>query len=62
MKHLIYLLTAVIMVSCGSNTSDKTYEKTITDYLLKDSYTKENLNFKIIEIEENLAQDIRKYL
>ena len=52
MKHLIYLLTAVIMVSCGSNTSDKTYEKTITDYLLKDSYTKENLNFKIIEIEE----------
>ena len=52
MKHLIYFLTAVIIVSCGSNTSDKAYETTITDYLLKDSYTKDNLNFKIIEIEE----------
>ena len=52
MKHVFYLLIAVFMVSCGSNSSTSSYEKTITDNLLKGSDTKENLNFKIIEISE----------
>lgn len=52
MKHVFYLLIAVFMVSCGSNSSTSNYEKTITDNLLKGSDTKENLNFKIIEISE----------
>lgn len=42
------------MVSCGgSNSSKSNYEKTITDYLLKGSDTKENLNFKIVEMNEH---------
>ena len=52
MKHVFYLLIAVLMVSCGSNSSKSNYEKTITDNLLKGSDTKENLNFKIIELNE----------
>ena len=52
MKHVFYLLIAVFMVSCGSNSSTSNYEKTITDNLLKGSDTKENLNFKIVEISE----------
>lgn len=54
MKNAIYLLIAVLMVSCGgSNSSKSNYEKTITDYLLKGSDTKENLNFKIVEMNEH---------
>jgi len=52
MKNAIYVLIAVFMVSCGSNSSKSNYEKIITDYLLKGSDTKENLNFKIVEINE----------
>ncbi len=54
MKNAVYLLIAVLMVSCGgSNSSKNNYEKTITDYLLKGSDTKESLNFKIIEMNEH---------
>ncbi|NDV67072.1 hypothetical protein [Bacteroides sp. 224] len=52
MKNVIYLLIAVFLVSCGSNSSKNNYEETITSYLLKGSDTKENLNFKIVEINE----------
>lgn len=52
MKHVFYLFIAVLMVSCGSNSSTSNYEKIITDNLLKGSDTKENLNFKIVEISE----------
>lgn len=52
MKNVIYLLIAVFLVSCGSNSSKSNYEKTITDYLLKGCDTKESLNFKIIEMNE----------
>jgi len=53
MKNVIYLLIAVFMVSCGSNSSKNNYEETITGYLLKGSDTKENLNFKILEMNEH---------
>lgn len=53
MKNVFYLLIAVFMVSCGSNSSKSNYEETITGYLLKGSDTKENLNFKIIELNEH---------
>ena len=53
MKNVIYLFIAVFMVSCGSNSSKSNYEETITGYLLKGSDTKENLNFKIIEMNEH---------
>lgn len=53
MKNVIYLFIAVFMVSCGSNSSKSSYEETITGYLLKGSDTKENLNFKIIELNEH---------
>ncbi|MDL2305065.1 hypothetical protein LJC72_06970 [Bacteroides sp. OttesenSCG-928-D19] len=52
MKNLIYLLIAFLMVSCDSNSSKSIQEKTITDYLLKGNDTKENLNFKIVELNE----------
>lgn len=52
MKNVIYLLIVIFMVSCGSNSSKSNYEKTITGYLLKGSDTKENLNFKIVEINK----------
>lgn len=52
MKHVFYLLIAVFMVSCGSNSSKSNYEETITGYLLKGGDTKENLKFKIIELNE----------
>lgn len=52
MKNVIYLFIAVFMVACGSNSSKSNYEETITGYLLKGSDTKENLNFKILEINE----------
>lgn len=52
MKHIFYLLITVLLVSCGSNSSKSNYEKTITDNLLKGSDTKENLNFKIVELSE----------
>lgn len=53
MKNVIYLLIAVFLVSCSSNSSKSNYEKTITGYLLKGSDTKENLNFKIVEMNEH---------
>lgn len=52
MKNAAYLLIAVFMISCGSNSSKNNYEETITNYLLKGSDTKENLNFKIVELNE----------
>lgn len=55
MKNVAYLLIAVFMISCGSNSSKNNYEETITNYLLKGSDTKENLNFKIVELNEQGA-------
>ena len=52
MKQLLYVFAAILMVSCGSSSPDKTYENTITDYLLKGSDTKDNLDFKVIELSE----------
>lgn len=52
MKNVVYFLVAVFMISCGVNSSKDNYEKTITNYLLKGSDTKENLNFKIVEMNE----------
>lgn len=52
MKNVVYLLIAAFMISCGSNSSKGNYEETITNYLLKGSDTKENLNFKIVELTE----------
>ncbi len=52
MKNLIYLVIAIFMVSCGLKNSTNNYEKTITDNLIKGSDTKENLNFKILELNE----------
>ena len=52
MKNVAYLLIAIFMISCGSNSSKNNYEETITNYLLKGSDTKENLNFKIVELNE----------
>lgn len=54
MKKVIYLLLAVFMVSCGSD-SNSVYEKTITEYLLKGGDTKENLNFKVVELTKHGA-------
>jgi len=45
-------LRSIFLVSCGSNSSKSNYEKTINDHLLKGSDTKENLNFKIVELNE----------
>lgn len=52
MKNLVLVFIAILMVSCGSNNTTGKYEKTITNYLLKGSDTKENLNFKILELNE----------
>lgn len=52
MKNLLYVLIAVFMVSCGSGSSNSVYEKTISGHLLRGSDTKENLNFKVLEISE----------
>lgn len=52
MKNLFYLLIAILMLSCGSGSSNKTYEKTIREYLLRGGDTKQNLNFKVLEISE----------
>ncbi len=52
MKNVVYFLVAVFMISCGVNSSKNNYEETITNYLLKGSDTKENLNFKIVEMNE----------
>lgn len=52
MKNLFYLLITVLTLSCGSGSSNKTYEKTISEHLLRGSDTKDNLNFKILEISE----------
>lgn len=51
MKNVIYLLVAILMVSCGSNSSSSKYEKTIRDYLLKDK-SAADLNFKVEELTE----------
>lgn len=49
MKHLIYLIIAVLMVSCDSGTSNK-YEQTIKEYITE---VKSNeLGFKVQEIAE----------
>lgn len=50
MKKLIYVLIAVFMVSCGSNTD---YGKTIGDYLQTDKNgSKFDLKFKVIELNQ----------
>lgn len=52
MKQLLYVFAVILMVSCGSSSPDKTYENTITEYLLKGSDTMDNLDFKVIELSE----------
>lgn len=52
MKNLFYLLIAGLMLACGSGSPNKTYENTITGHLLKGGDTKENLNFKVLELSE----------
>ncbi len=52
MKNFIYVLIAIFMVSCGSNSNSK-YEKTIGDYLQTDKRgSKYDLKFKVIELNE----------
>lgn len=52
MKNFIYVLIAIFMVSCGSNSNSK-YEKTIGDYLQTDKKgSKYDLKFKVIELTE----------
>lgn len=50
MKNLIYVVIAMLMVACGSNSSSN-YEKTIGEALLKGS-SASDVNFKIIELKE----------
>jgi len=52
MKKVIYLLIAIFMVSCGSN-SNRKYEETIGNYLQTDKRgSKHDLKFKVIELNE----------
>jgi len=50
MKNLIYVLIAMLMVACGSNSSSN-YEKTISESLLKGG-SASDVNLKIIELKE----------
>lgn len=50
MKHVAYLLIAVFLVSCGGSSMNNTYEKTITEYLLKGKSN--DLNLKVVEMTE----------
>ncbi|GHU92099.1 hypothetical protein FACS1894155_12310 [Bacteroidia bacterium] len=50
MKKLVYVLIAMFMVACGSNTSKTNYEKTISEYLLKGQSN--DYNFKVVELTE----------
>ena len=52
MKNVVYVLVALLMVSCGSNSSGKKYGQTITDYLLKGK-SATDFNFKIEELAEH---------
>lgn len=51
MKHLLYLVIAVFMVSCGSGSLNSKYEETIRAYLLKDK-SAADFNFKVEELAE----------
>jgi hypothetical protein len=50
MKNIAYLLIAVFLVSCGGSGTNNTYEKTITEYLLKGKSN--DLNLKVVEMTE----------
>lgn len=50
MKNLIYVVIAMLMVACGSNSSSN-YEKTISESLLKGS-SASDVNLKFIEVKE----------
>lgn len=50
MRNLIYVVIAMLMVSCGSNSSSN-YEKTISEALLKGG-SASDVNLKIIELKE----------
>jgi hypothetical protein len=50
MKNAVYLLIAVFLVSCGGSGTNSTYEKTITEYLLKGKPN--DLNLKVVEMTE----------
>jgi len=52
MKNVLYVLIVILMVSCGSN-PNSVYEETISKQLLRGSDTKENLNFKIVELTKH---------
>ena len=60
MKHVFYLFIAVLMVSCGSNSSTSNYEKIITDNLLKGSDTKETGNVTVADSIAYLTDEFRK--
>ena len=51
MKNIFYVLTALLMVSCGSNSLKSKYGETITSYLLRGK-TASDYNFKIEELTE----------
>lgn len=50
MKNVVYLLIAVFLVSCGGSGTNKTYEKTIREYLIQGK--SDDLNFKVVELTE----------
>lgn len=50
MKNLIYVVIAMLMVACGSNSSSN-YEKAISESLLKGS-SASDVNLKFIEVKE----------
>ena len=53
MKYLLYVLIAVLMVSCGSGTSKTDYSKTIRECVLKGNPNSVgDFNFTIVELTE----------
>lgn len=50
MKNVVYLLIAVFLVACGGSGTNKTYEKTIREYLIKGK--SDDLNLKVVELTE----------
>lgn len=50
MRNLLYLFIALFLVSCSESGINKTYEKTIKEYLLKGE--SKGLDFKVLEMSE----------
>lgn len=51
MKNVVYLFIVVFLAACGGSGTNSTYEKTISESLLKGSPASE-LNFKVVELNE----------